>query len=85
MKLIQDYQTSRTLRLVKGLIIILFQFLLMKIDINNVSCLITREFFYDNFNKKILLNFLVKIVTTKTHGSNLMHFQREMVHFFPKK
>ena len=32
---------------------------------------LTHEFLYDNFNKKILLN--------------LMHFQEEMVNFFPQK
>ena len=42
------------------------------------------EFLYDNFNKKILLNCFVKIVK-KTHVLNLMHFQGEMVHFFPQK
>ena len=43
------------------------------------------RFLYDNFNKKILLNFVVKIVIQKPHASNLMHFQGEMVNFFPKK
>ena len=38
-----------------------------------------------NFNKKILLNFLVKIVKQKIHMSNLIHFQGEMFHFFPQK
>ena len=36
---------------------------------------------YDNFHKKNLLNFLVKIVLKKIM-SNLMHFQDEIAHLF---
>ena len=35
--------------------------------------------------KKILINFLAEIVIQQTHVSNLMHFQGEMVNFFPQK
>ena len=38
----------------------------------------------NHFSLKILVNFIVKIVIKKTHVSNLMHFQGEMVIFFLK-
>ena len=47
--------------------------------VENLSNL-TLEFLYDNFKKKVLLNFVVKIII-----KNLMHFQGEIVHFFPQK
>ena len=40
---------------------------------------LTHEFLYNNFNKNILLNILVKIVI-----KNLMHFQGEIIPFFLK-
>ena len=42
------------------------------------------EFLYAFFNKKILVNFLVKNCHTKYHVSNLMHFQGETVYFLLK-
>ena len=40
-------------------------------------------YFNSNFNKKIVLNLLVKIVI-KYHASNLMHFQEEKLNFLSK-
>ena len=48
--------------------------------LENESNLI-HEFLYQNFNKKVLLNFLVKC-HTETHELNFMHFENEMVHLF---
>ena len=41
----------------------------------------THEFLFDNFNDILLLTFFFH---SKTHVSNLMNFQKEMVHFFLK-
>ena len=40
------------------------------------------SFFYDIFNKKNLINFLVKNFIKKTHMSILMHFLDKMAHLF---
>ena len=45
---------------------------------------LTHEFFYDDFNKNILLNFLIKFVIQK-FVLNLMHFQGKWFIFFLKK
>ena len=45
---------------------------------------LTHEFLYDNFNKKILLNFLVKIVITKLM-CKFDAFSRKRVNFSLKK
>ena len=43
---------------------------------------LTHDFLYNNFNKKILLNFLFKIFIKNIHASKLMHFQDEIVRLF---